>query len=190
MKREHSAAKDPTPSEEEEETRRAESIDQPPNADEGIKPSKIYRPLAFPVLALLAPASIFGVLARLGLESLMTYDGHSVFPLAYVQAMGCLIMGMALRLKEPLGELCVLSNELDETVDAPSVMALCTPPLQQVIGSTFILSYSHSYLLKGFCGSLTTFSSWQLDIFNAWINAGQFNRGGFHDVSYCRGISR
>ena len=108
MKRENDiAAEDPTLSEEEE-TRRAEGIDQPPNADEGIKPSKIYRPLAFPVLALLAPASIFGVLARLGLEALMTYDGRSVFPLAYVQAMGCLIMGMALRLKEPLGQLCVL----------------------------------------------------------------------------------
>lgn len=30
---------------------------------------------------------------------------------------------------------------------------------------------------------MTTFSSWQLDIFNAWINAGQSNRGGLRDVS-------
>jgi len=33
----------------------------------------------------------------------------------------------------------------------------------------------------GFCGSLTTFSSWQLDVFNAWINAGRFNRGGLRN---------
>jgi len=30
---------------------------------------------------------------------------------------------------------------------------------------------------------MTTFSNWQLDIFNAWINAGQSNRGGLQDVS-------
>jgi CrcB protein len=30
---------------------------------------------------------------------------------------------------------------------------------------------------------MTTFSTWQLDIFNAWINAGQSNRGGLQDVS-------
>jgi len=35
----------------------------------------------------------------------------------------------------------------------------------------------------GFCGSLTTFSSWQLDVFNSWINAGNFHRSGFHSAS-------
>jgi CrcB protein len=100
--------KNKEPSVLEEETRRAESIDRPPDADEGITPSKIYPPLSFPVIALLAPASIFGVLARLGLIALMSYDGHSVFPLAYVQAVGCLIMGMGLRLKEPIGRTCVM----------------------------------------------------------------------------------
>lgn len=30
---------------------------------------------------------------------------------------------------------------------------------------------------------MTTFSSWQLDVFNAWINAGQYNRGALRDVS-------
>lgn len=30
---------------------------------------------------------------------------------------------------------------------------------------------------------MTTFSTWQLDIFNSWINAGQSNRGGLQDVS-------
>lgn len=74
-------------------------IDKPPDA-----------PLSFPVLALLAPAAVFGVLARLGLVALTNFDGHSVFPLAYVQAVGCLVMGFGLRLKTPLGALYVASS--------------------------------------------------------------------------------
>jgi len=37
-------------------------------------------------------------------------------------------------------------------------------------------------LSLGFCGSLTTFSGWQLDVFNSWINTAQFDRGGLRDV--------
>ena len=80
----------------------AETIDEPPGADDGLRPL-----LSFPILALLAPAAVFGVLARLGLVALMTFDGNSVFPLAYVQAVGCLVLGFGLRLKAPLGELYV-----------------------------------------------------------------------------------
>lgn len=171
------------------ETRQAESIDEPPNADEGIPPSKIYHPLSFPVLALLMPASVLGVLARLGLVALMTYDGHSVFPLAYVQALGCLIMGMGLRLKEPLGRSCVLVSQPGrcDSADGVSAMALyILPSLQVNRQHVFSLKFLFNPILKGFCGSLTTFSSWQLDTFNAWINAGQFKRGGFRDVSSSR----
>lgn len=81
------------------------SVDHPPSVHEGLPPSKIYQPLSLPVLALLIPASIFGVLARLGLEALVTYDGQSIFVLAYPQAVGCLIMGFCLSLKEPIGRL-------------------------------------------------------------------------------------
>ncbi|KAF8913957.1 CrcB-like protein-domain-containing protein [Gymnopilus junonius] len=95
------------------------------------------------------PASVFGVLARLGMVALMTYGGDSVFPLAYAQALGCLVMGFALRLKEPIGQFY-----------GPFYTALTT---------------------GRFCGSLTTFSSWQLQVFQAWINAGQYNRSGFQD---------
>jgi hypothetical protein len=66
------------------------SIDRPPSED--LQASKVYQPLSVSVLALLAPASIFGLLARLGLEALVTYDGQSIFPLAFVQSVGCLIM--------------------------------------------------------------------------------------------------
>lgn len=81
------------------------SIDRPPSDDESLPPSKIYHPLSIPVLALLVPASIFGVLARLGLQALVTYDGQSIFPLAYIQATGCFIMGIGLGVKEPFGNL-------------------------------------------------------------------------------------
>jgi CrcB protein len=37
------------------------------------------------------------------------------------------------------------------------------------------------YKFTGFCGSLTTFSGWQLDVFNSWINATKSHRGGLRD---------
>ena len=83
------------------------SIDRPPNDEESLPPSKIYHPFSIPVLALLIPASIFGTLARLGLQALVTYDGQSIFPLAYIQATGCFIMGIGLGVKEPFGNLYV-----------------------------------------------------------------------------------
>ncbi len=92
----------------------AETVERPPGNGEGIPSSKRYSPLSFPVIALLMPASVFGVLARLGLVALMDYDGHSVFPLAYAQAVGCLIMGFAIYLRKPTGELYVPSTRLYE----------------------------------------------------------------------------
>jgi CrcB protein len=68
---------------------------------------KVYPPFSLPVLALLAPASIFGVLARLGLQALATYDGSSIFPLAYPQTVGCFIMGFCLSFKPQIGNLYV-----------------------------------------------------------------------------------
>lgn len=83
------------------------SIDQPPAGPVPITqgPPRVYRPFSPAVVALLMPASVFGVLARLGLQALGTYDGRSIFPLAYPQAVGCLIMGIALPLKDAIGDL-------------------------------------------------------------------------------------
>lgn len=96
------------------------SIDRPPGSECKLPAAKIYHPFSLPVLALLMPASILGVLARLGLQALVTYDGQSVFPLAYVQATGCFIMGIGLGIKDPLGRLCVALL---------AIFQLKTPPL-------------------------------------------------------------
>lgn len=139
-----------------EETHRAEAIDRPPDEHQDIRKSKVYKPYDPAVVLILAPASILGVLGRLGTVSLTTYDGSSVFALAYVQGIGCLVMGFGLSLKEPLGRYY-----------GPFYTAITT----------------------GFCGSFTTFSGWQLDIFNSWINASDYQRGGLRDVINGIGIS-
>jgi len=66
---------------------------------------KTYHYLSHHILALLIPFSIFGVLARLGIQALTTYNGQSFASLTYVQATGCLVMGFALHLKEPISDL-------------------------------------------------------------------------------------
>ncbi|KAF8076462.1 CrcB-like protein-domain-containing protein [Lyophyllum atratum] len=130
-----------------EEIRSLETIERPPS-DRSERQHKLPHPLSIHVLALLIPASIFGALARLGLNALANYEGNSIFPLAYVQGVGCLVMGFALGLKEPFGRFY--------------------PPL-------------YTAITTGFCGSLTTFSGWQLDVFHSWINAGRFPHGGFRN---------
>lgn len=88
-----------------EDARSLVSADRPPSVEERLPPSKIYHPFSPHVIALLMPASIFGALARVGLLALTSYDEHAIFPLAWVQAAGCLIMGFALGMKEPIGQL-------------------------------------------------------------------------------------
>ncbi|KAF8897595.1 CrcB-like protein-domain-containing protein [Infundibulicybe gibba] len=128
------------------------SLDDQTATDEGPPQAPlspvIYHPLSLHVLALLAPASILGTLARLGLQALGTYEGQGIFPLAYPQSVGCFVMGVCLGLKEPFSRF-----------HGPFYTALTT----------------------GFCGSLTTFSDWQLDVFNSWINSTGAERGGLRD---------
>lgn len=83
------------------------SIDRPPSRGEKVTApaAKVYPPFHPEVLALLAPAAVFGLLARLGLDALVKYDGQAIFSLAYAQSIGCLIMGLTLRLKDPIGNL-------------------------------------------------------------------------------------
>ncbi|KZT36852.1 hypothetical protein SISSUDRAFT_988521 [Sistotremastrum suecicum HHB10207 ss-3] len=95
------------------------------------------------------PASVLGTLTRLGILALCNYDGNDIFPLAWVQATGCFVMGFAVTLKDPLGDFY-----------GPLYTAITT----------------------GFCGSVTTFSSWQIDVFSAWANTGHFHRAWIRDV--------
>ena len=81
------------------------TIDRPPSEEEKLPPAKIYHPYHPSVIALLMPASVFGCLARLGVQALVTFDGNAIFPLAWVQVGGCLVMGMCLGLREPFGRL-------------------------------------------------------------------------------------
>ncbi|KAG6811315.1 hypothetical protein H0H92_008027 [Tricholoma furcatifolium] len=104
-------------------------------------------PLSIHVIALLIPSSIFGALTRLGLNALARYDGNSIFPLAYAQGLGCLVMGFTVGLKESFA---------------------FYPPFFTAITT-------------GFCGSLTTFSGWQVDVFDSWINAGDYHHGGLRN---------
>ncbi|KAJ7638875.1 CrcB-like protein-domain-containing protein [Roridomyces roridus] len=41
---------------------------------------------------------------------------------------------------------------------------------------------AYTALTTGFCGSLTTFSGWQLDVFKSWLNVNNVHRSGLSDV--------
>lgn len=78
-----------------------------PTPSAGTRPSsKHSHPFSQHVIALIAPFAMLGLLARLGLEALTgNYDGKSVFNLAWVQGMGCFVMGLAAGLREPISQL-------------------------------------------------------------------------------------
>ncbi|KAK9236937.1 CrcB-like protein-domain-containing protein [Lipomyces kononenkoae] len=85
--------------------------------------------------------SLLGVLARLGIIALESYPGASVDGLVWVQFVGCVVMGF-------LAE----SKNFFNVSDGRN--------LQIFVG-----------LSTGFCGSLTTFSSWMQATFLALANA-------------------
>jgi hypothetical protein len=83
-------------------------VTSPPVAATAAPPHS-YHPLSWPVITLLALPSVLGLLARLGIHSLTTYEGDSVFALAWVQGMGCFIMGLALGKRQTITDLYVKS---------------------------------------------------------------------------------
>jgi CrcB protein len=84
--------------------RRGSDVTSPPPVAATAPPSRSYHPLSWHTVSLLAFPSVLGVLARLGLHSLATYDGNSVFALAWVQGMGCFIMGLAVGKRDAITE--------------------------------------------------------------------------------------
>lgn len=153
-------------------------------------PSKHAQPFGFPVLVMLIPSSMLGLLARLGLEALGKYDGQSVFALGWVQGVGCFVMGVVVGLREPISQLYVIrffggvgcSGDLMMSF---VVMRRCISLLLLVCLLIIqILQYTNDRLRElGFCGSLTTFATWNLQIFEAWENAGGHHRVWLYDVS-------
>ncbi|KAL1408793.1 hypothetical protein Q8F55_005606 [Vanrija albida] len=99
--------------------------------------------------AVLVFSSMVGTLFRLGLDALGTYDGAVVFPLAWVQGVGCGIMGLALARKNEISWLY--------------------PPL-------------YTFFTTGIAGSVTTFSSWMLEAYEAFANTEHYNRKGLHST--------
>jgi hypothetical protein len=95
-------------------TLRAETVERPPASDEGIPPSKTYAPLSFPVIVLLMPASVFGVLARLGLVALMNYDGHAVFPLRILRLLAVSLWALDLGSRHRSGRCMLLRCPCDK----------------------------------------------------------------------------
>ncbi|WFD24511.1 hypothetical protein MEQU1_003213 [Malassezia equina] len=95
--------------------------------------------------------SVWGTLARLGLVGLTSYDGQSITPLVWAQAVGCLVMGWASHART------------QRALEAwhPTCIVLLT---------------------TGFAGSCTSFSSWVLQVFQAFANDEHWDRRGLHSV--------
>lgn len=113
----------------------------------------LYRRVArhMATVSLLSFAAIWGTLTRKGLSALNTYDGQSVTPLVWAQAVGCLVMGLAIG---------GTNQRSIETRYAPAYIMITT----------------------GFCGSVTTFSAWILDVFRAFGDQMHYERHGLHNV--------
>lgn len=106
-----------------------------------------------PVYTFVGPAilslvffSMIGVLVRVYLMRLFTYDKNPVYGLIWVQMVGCFLMGIAMRTK---GVLLHLSPSLN-------------------------LGYT-----TGLCGSITTFSTWHLGIFQEFFNTNEGHHSRF-----------
>ncbi|PWN19938.1 hypothetical protein BCV69DRAFT_283467 [Microstroma glucosiphilum] len=132
----------------EEET--AEETDKASNGEGDPPVSRLHATLRHcAILGLLAFASIWGTLTREGLIALNTYDGQSIKPVIWAQAVGCLVMGWTVANKEALDRLY--------------------PPVFVMLGT-------------GYCGSVTTFSTWILNVFQAYGDQSHYNRHGLHNV--------
>ncbi|SCV73777.1 BQ2448_6207 [Microbotryum intermedium] len=111
--------------------------------------SKVHHVIMFrfATYALLVFATIWGVLARLGLLWIGRAAQTQVFPLIWAQMAGCLVMGVVVSRKSDLEHAYM--------------------PWFSAVGA-------------GFCGSLTTFSSWMFYVFAEFSNLNSPSSGRFH----------
>lgn len=111
--------------------------------------------------ALIIPCSILGVMIRLGLKYIATFPGQQVFPLIWAQFVGCVLMGLF--------------------VSKRSWIEGSGKDIQrQQIGPIVYVG-----LTSGLCGSITTFSSWSLGMFEELINPTKIWRHPLQNVKPC-----
>ncbi|GAA94366.1 hypothetical protein E5Q_01017 [Mixia osmundae IAM 14324] len=99
-------------------------------------------------LSLLTFFAIWGDLLRKAVVAAGSYGGVTLFPLAWDQILGCVIMGAAVNMRADL--------------------EAYYPPL-------------YTGLSTGLAGSVTTFSSWMLEVFQAYSNQRHQDHHGFHN---------
>ncbi|KAF9899875.1 hypothetical protein EC991_008219, partial [Linnemannia zychae] len=106
--------------------------------------------------AMIIPFSILGLLIRLGLVSIETFAGQQVFALAWPQFVGCVFMGLFVSIRTWIDGGFVLSESTST--------------------GHWIGTFVYVGLSSGLCGSITTFSSWNLALFNELINTAKVSR--------------
>ncbi|KAF8944427.1 hypothetical protein BGZ47_004231, partial [Haplosporangium gracile] len=97
-----------------------------------------------------------GLLIRLGLVSIEAFAGQQVFALAWPQFIGCILMGLFVSTRKWIDGGFVLP-------DSPSK-------------GHWVGAFIYVGLSSGLCGSITTFSSWNLALFSELINSAKVAR--------------
>ncbi|TGZ80606.1 hypothetical protein EX30DRAFT_55385 [Ascodesmis nigricans] len=103
--------------------------------------------------------SIWGTLGRLGLSALTHYNGAPLGGVIWANFAGCLIMGVLLQDKKLFAFLQAVDGEEVEIENEKDVIAEAKKTLPLYVGLT-----------TGFCGSLTSFSSFLLECFKQLAN--------------------
>ncbi|KAE8209261.1 hypothetical protein CF327_g6740 [Tilletia walkeri] len=128
-------------------------------------------PPALFILGLLVPASMLGTLTRIGITSLFTF-AHTPLdpPIIWAQIIGCAVFGGALQNKAYFEAIVLRLDHHPQAVGLQLGTALYTA------------------LTSGYCGSVTTFSTWILDDYLAWANYDGVDRSG--GKSFLAGIGQ
>ncbi|KAL9933419.1 hypothetical protein V8E36_007595 [Tilletia maclaganii] len=122
------------------------------------------------IVALLVPASMLGTLTRIGITQLLTYNGATLDPpIIWAQIIGCAVFGGALQNKAHFDAIILRGRRPGDA------------GLQ--LGAAL-----YTALTSGYSGSVTTFSTWILDVYLAWANYESIPRTG--GKSFATGLSQ
>ncbi|KAK0553297.1 hypothetical protein OC845_001297 [Tilletia horrida] len=102
------------------------------------------------IVSLLIPASMLGTLTRIGSMDIFTFPGTPLDPpIMWAQIIGCAVFGGALQNKAHFDKI-ILSSKRSGAIPVGAAL--------------------YTALTTGYCGSVTTFSTWILDIYLAFAN--------------------